>query len=68
MLVAHDTTVLSYNLLAANSPARFGVNVVEVSEIRAPKGEDPLCWLLVTDRPIDTDEDCWQTIDWHRTR
>ncbi|WP_230467723.1 hypothetical protein [Lujinxingia vulgaris] len=47
------------NLPAANSPARFGVNVVELSEIRAPKGEDPVRWLLVTDRPIDTDEDCW---------
>lgn len=56
------------NLPAANSPARFGVNVVEVSEIRAPKGEDPVRWLLVTDRPIDTDEDCWQVVDWYRAR
>ncbi|TXD35275.1 hypothetical protein FRC96_11395 [Lujinxingia vulgaris] len=56
------------NLPAANSPARFGVNVVEVSEIRAPEGEDPVRWLLVTDRPIDTDEDCWQIVDWYRAR
>ncbi|RAL21570.1 hypothetical protein DL240_11985 [Lujinxingia litoralis] len=56
------------NLPAANSPARFGVNVVEVREIRTPKNEDPVRWLLVTDRPIDTDEDCWKIVDRHRTQ
>ncbi|WP_197231362.1 hypothetical protein, partial [Novipirellula artificiosorum] len=38
-------------------PPSVRVNVVLCEEVNVPEGEDPICWMLVTTLPIDTDED-----------
>lgn len=53
---------------ADQAPARFTANVVEALEISPPKGEAPVRWLLITDQPIETADDCWQIVDWYRAR
>ncbi|RAL22422.1 hypothetical protein DL240_11280 [Lujinxingia litoralis] len=47
---------------------RFDVNVVEVCEVRTPKGKAPVRWLPVTARAIDTDENCGHIVDLDRAR
>lgn len=43
-------------------PAFVTVNVVLCEEVHPPRGEDPICWMLVTTLPIKTDEDVQQII------
>ncbi len=43
-------------------PASVRVNVVLCEEINVPEGEDPICWMLVTTLPIETDEDVQRVI------
>lgn len=38
------------------------VNVVLCLEPKAPEGEEPICWMLVTTMPIETDEDVQRVI------
>lgn len=38
-------------------PALVTVNVVLCEEVNPPSGEDPICWMLVTTLPIETDDD-----------
>lgn len=44
------------------------VNIVEVREVDPPQGEEPLCWRLLTDLPIDTIDDVWRVVDLYRCR
>lgn len=44
------------------------VHVVEVREVDPPAGEEPLCWRLLTDLPIDTIENVWRVVDLYRCR
>lgn len=44
------------------------LNIVEVREVNAPPGEEPLCWRLLTDLPIDTLEQVWRVVDIYRGR
>ena len=53
---------------AAHAPDRLGVHVVQVTEVDAPEGEEPIEWLLITSHPVGTDEEIWQVIDWYRGR
>ena len=53
---------------AESAPDRIAVNVVEVREVNTPTGEEPVHWLLVTTRPIDTIEQMWAIVDWYRAR
>ena len=53
---------------AAHGPDRLEVNVVEVLEVQPPQGQAPVRWLLVTDQPIETDDQLWQIVDWYRAR
>jgi hypothetical protein len=43
-------------------PPFVKVNVVLCLEPKAPDGEDPICWMLVTTLPIETDEDVQRII------
>ena len=43
-------------------PASVSVNVVLCEEINVPDGEDPICWMLVTTLPIDTDQEVQRVI------
>jgi hypothetical protein len=38
-------------------PSRIKFNLVLSEETLPPEGEDPICWLLVTTLPIDTDQE-----------
>ncbi|MEX2215258.1 MAG: IS4 family transposase [Phycisphaeraceae bacterium] len=44
------------------------VNIIEVREVNPPAGEEPLCWRLLTDLPIDTIEQMWRVVDIYRGR
>jgi hypothetical protein len=44
------------------------VNVVHVSEVDAPAGQDPVDWLLYTSEPIDTAEQVAAVVDYYRSR
>lgn len=49
-------------------PATLALNVVEVREEEAPKGQDPVAWRLLTTLPIDTAEQMLEVVDAYRTR
>jgi hypothetical protein len=42
--------------------------VVEVREIGARKGVEPLHWVLLTSEPVRTFEDAWRIIGWYEKR
>lgn len=44
------------------------INIVEVREVDPPPNEEPLCWRLLTDLPIDTLEQVWRVVDIYRSR
>jgi Transposase Tn5 dimerisation domain/Transposase DNA-binding len=53
--------------------AHDGDHVIEMtcllaSEVDAPKGETPVCWRLLTNRPATTLDDAKELIDWYRAR
>jgi hypothetical protein len=39
-----------------------------VSEINAPKGVEPIDWMLLTDISIETAEQAWEKVQWYRCR
>lgn len=47
---------------SAQLPKFVTVNVVLCEEMNPPAGEEPICWMLVTTLPIDTDEDVQRVI------
>jgi len=49
-------------------PPELAVNVVMVSEVRPPKGAEPVDWVLVTTEPIDTEEQVLKVVDLYRAR
>jgi hypothetical protein len=52
-------------------PAVLGTvetSVVCVREVNPPKGEKPLSWILLTNLPVNTLEDCIQIVDDYRHR
>lgn len=53
---------------ATDVPERLAVNVVEVLEVHPPEGEEAVRWLLMTDQPVETDEEVWQVVDRYRAR
>lgn len=49
-------------------PPELPVNVVMVSEVRPPKGEEPVDWVLLTTEPIGTEEEVLKIVDLYRAR
>ena len=47
---------------SAKLPKHLTVNVVLCEETNPPAGEQPICWMLVTTLPIETDEDVQRII------
>ena len=47
---------------SAKLPKHVTVNVVLCEETNPPAGEEPICWMLVTSLPIETDEDVQRVI------
>ncbi len=51
-----------------NLPASINVNIVRVWEPSPPPGEEPVEWLLITNEPIDIQQQVEAVIDWYRRR
>lgn len=49
-------------------PPELTVNVVMVSEVHAPAGEEPVDWTLLTTEPVDTEEQVLKIVDLYRAR
>lgn len=52
----------------AGLPAAVQVNVVDVREVNAPAGEQPVQWRLLTTRAVTTAADAWAVADLYRRR
>lgn len=46
----------------------IGMNVVEVREVNAPQGVEPLHWVLYTSLPVTTFEEAWTVIEYYEKR
>lgn len=46
----------------------MSMNVVEVREVNAPAGVEPLRWVLLTSLPVTTFEEAWQVIEYYEKR
>lgn len=49
-------------------PPQLELNVVQVREVDAPEGEDPVSWVLVTTEPISTPTELEAIVDHYRQR
>ncbi len=49
-------------------PPSVAVNIVWVRELRPPRGEDPVDWLLATTEPIDSEQAVQTVVDTYRQR
>jgi hypothetical protein len=52
----------------ANVPETIRLNAVRVWEPEPPNGEEPVEWFLLTNEPIETDEDVCAVVDHYRAR
>lgn len=52
----------------AHLPPALAVQVVAVSEIAPPPGEEPIEWRLITTDPADTVDRVRRIVEWYRTR
>jgi Transposase DNA-binding/Transposase DDE domain len=55
-------------LAAARAPRTIDVNVLHVFEVDAPKGNEPVDWLLYTTEPLDTQDQIANVVDYYRCR
>jgi hypothetical protein len=46
----------------------LGVGVVLVTEVAPPPGVKPVRWLLLTNRPVETNEQALEYVEWYRLR
>lgn len=53
---------------AKSADDRLTVSVVEVCEIKPPSDQEPVRWLLLTPRPLETLAEVWEIVDWYRAR
>ena len=44
------------------------LRLVEVREVNAPEGVEPLLWRLVTTHEVETAEKAWQIVGWYQAR
>lgn len=42
--------------------------VIHVKELEAPAGQEPLEWILLTNRPAATRAEAWERVDWYACR
>lgn len=46
----------------------IAMNVVEVREVKPPKGVEPLRWVLLTSLPVSTFDESWTVIEYYEKR
>lgn len=56
------------NTIERDLPASVTLNFVEVIEQHAPKGAEPVHWLLLTTHAVSTVADAWQIVGWYKRR
>ena len=56
------------NYSGASLPKWLPLHVVHVVEEKAPEGEKPIDWMLLTTEPIETEADVLAVIDYYRAR
>jgi hypothetical protein len=56
------------NGLDKSLPETVTLRLVEVREIDAPDGFQPVVWRLLTTHAVDGSEMAWQIVDWYRQR
>jgi hypothetical protein len=49
-------------------PDGVSLRVVEVSELDAPAGQQPLRWCLLTTHQVQSTVEAWQIVDWYKLR
>jgi Transposase DNA-binding len=42
--------------------------VIHVKELEAPQGQEPLEWILLTNRSTQTRQEAWERVDWYQCR
>jgi hypothetical protein len=42
--------------------------VVYVTEVKPPRGEKPIAWMLLTNEPVRTFDDAWRVTSWYERR
>ena len=42
--------------------------VVFVTELKPPRGEQPIRWMLLTNEPVQTYDDAWRVASWYERR
>jgi hypothetical protein len=56
------------NTLEKGLPETVQVSLVEVSEIDAPEGAEPVLWRLLTTHPVEDAAMAWRVVGWYRQR
>jgi hypothetical protein len=56
------------NTLEEGLPKTVRVSLVEVSEIDAPQGAEPVLWRLLTTHPVEDAAMAWRVVGWYRQR
>jgi len=49
-------------------PEQITLTLIELSEVSAPAGAEPIVWRLLTSHRPDTAASAWQIVDWYRGR
>lgn len=49
-------------------PEAIAVSLVQVAEINAPPGAEPVFWQLLTTHPVANAAMAWQVVEWYRRR
>jgi hypothetical protein len=56
------------NILDKSLPASVELSLVEVAEIDAPAGVEPLLWRLLTTHRLADTADAWRIVEWYKRR
>lgn len=56
------------NCSDAAAPAEIELSAIEVRELDAPKGEEPVLWRLLTTHPVESVAQALEVIRWYRLR
>jgi hypothetical protein len=51
-----------------HGPEPLAAWVIHVKELEAPAGQEPLEWILLTNRPTGTRAQAWERVDWYQCR
>ena len=57
-----------HNTLEKQLPMTVQVRLVEVLEVGAPAGAEPICWRLLTTHEVEDAAKAWRVVGWYRMR